>query len=157
MSGFAIAGLDPAPFALLYGLSDAELAARNVVRMTADAKPGFPCRVTLADAEPGETLLLLNHEYQPAETPYRGRHAIFVREGAAAAALFVDAVPEQLATRLLSVRAFDGDDMMVDGEVIEGYLLAALIERGFADPALADLHVHNARRGCFAARVDRYP
>jgi len=156
MNGFAIAGLDPAPFVPLYGLSDAELAARSVVRMTADAKPGFPCRVTLADAEPGETLLLLNHEYQPAATPYRGRHAIFVREGAAEAARFVDVVPEQLATRLLSVRAFDADDMMVDGEVIEGRLLADLIERWFADSAVAYLHVHNARRGCFAARVDRH-
>jgi hypothetical protein len=152
---FVISGLDPALFRPFYGRSDAELAEARVVRMTADAKPGFPCRVTLEDAEPGETLLLLNHEHLPVDTPYRSRHAIFVREGAEKAARIEDEVPEQLACRLLSVRAFDAAGMMTDAEVIEGRELAPLIERFFADPAVAYLHAHNARRGCYAARIDR--
>lgn len=152
---YVIAGLDPAPFRRFYGLSDAALAAEQVVRMTADCKPGFPCRVTLEDAEPGETLLLLNYEHLPEASPYRSRHAIFVREGAGTAARFDGAIPEQLARRLLSVRAFDADAMMTDAEVIEGTALAPLIETMFADPKVRFLHVHNAKRGCFAARVDR--
>ena len=64
-------------------------------------------------------------------------------------------IPEQLAIRLLSVRAFDGDGMMIDADVVEGTGLEPLIERMFADGRVAYLHVHNARRGCFAARVDR--
>lgn len=152
---FAISGLDPAPFRPFYGRSDAELAEARVVRMTADAKPGFPCRVTLEDAEPGETLLLINHEHLPVDTPYRSRHAIFVREGAEVAARFVGQVPKQLASRLLSVRAFDAAGMMTDADVIEGHDLEPLIARFFADPAVAYLHAHNARRGCFAARIDR--
>lgn len=155
MSGFSIAGLSPAPFLPLFGLGDEALAARGALRMTCDEKPGFPCRITLADAEPGETLLLLNHEHQPAATPYRSAHAIFVREGAREAARYENKVPEALASRLLSVRAFDSADMMIDADVIEGTALAPLIERMFADPATAYLHVHNAKRGCFAARVDR--
>ncbi|MDF7777753.1 DUF1203 domain-containing protein [Sphingomonas sp. AOB5] len=150
-----ITGLPQERFAHLFGLSDDALAAHGVVRVNAASKPGYPCRVTLEDAEAGESLLLLNYEHLPEETPYRSRHAIFVREGAEATAEFADEVPEQLATRLLSVRAFDGRHMMTDADVIEGVELARLIDRFFADPAVAYLHVHNARRGCFAARVDR--
>jgi hypothetical protein len=152
---YIIAGLDPAPFLRFYGLSDETLAVQQVVRMTADSKPGFPCRITLEDADPGEVLLLLNYEHLPDASPYRSRHAIFVREGAETPAVFTDEVPEQLATRLLSVRAFDRDAMMTDAEVIEGNALEPLIETMFGDPVVAFLHVHNAKRGCFAARVDR--
>lgn len=152
---YVISGIDPAPFRHLYGLTDADLAAQGVVRMIADAKPGYPCRVTLEDAEPGDAVLLVNHEHLPVDTPYRSRHAIFVADGAEQAARYEGAIPEQLRIRLLSVRAFDADDMMIDAEVLEGSGLEAEIARMFADPRAAYLHVHNARRGCFAARVDR--
>jgi len=155
MSGFVIRGLDPAPFVELYGLSDTALAERGVVRMTVDATPGFPCRVSLEDADIGETMLLLNHEHLPVESPYRQRHAIFVREGAAEAAQFEDEVPEQLAIRTLSLRAYDGNGMMTDADLVDGRELAALIDRFFVDPSVAYLHAHNAKRGCFAARIDR--
>ena len=155
MSGFVIRGLDPAPFVALYGLSDEALAERGVVRMEVDAKPGFPCRVSLEDAGVGEAMLLLNHEHLPGETPYRQRHAIFVREGAAEPARFENEVPEQLAIRTLSLRAYDADGMMTDADLVEGRELAALIDRFFADPSVAYLHAHNAKRGCFAARIDR--
>lgn len=152
---YVIQGIDPAPFRHLYGLSDAALAAERVVRMTVTAKPDAPCRVELVDVDPGETVLLVNFEHLPVASPYRSAHAIFVREGAEVPARFVDAVPEPLAIRLLSVRAFDRDGMMTDAEVLEGRELEPLIARMFADPAVDYLHVHNAKRGCFAARVDR--
>jgi hypothetical protein len=152
---FVIRGLDPAPFRPLYGLPDDVLAERQIVRMRADAKPGFPCRVTLEDADPGEWLLLLNHESLPLPTPYRARHAIFVRDGAETPAVYEDAIPEQLARRLLSVRSFDAKGMMLDADVIEGSALEPLIGRMFEAADAAFLHVHNAKPGCFAARVDR--
>lgn len=152
---YVIRGIDPAPFAPLFGLSDAALAEQGVIRMRVDSMPGFPCRVTLEDAEPGEAVLLLNHAHLPVDTPYRSRHAIFVREGAERAAVFTDTVPLQLSRRLLSVRAFDADGMMTDADVVEGSALEPLIERFMAAPQTAYLHVHNAKRGCFAARVDR--
>ena len=74
---FRILGLDPAPFRHLYGLSDDALAEHGVQRHVADAKPGFPDRVEVRDAEPGEMMLLLNYTHQPADTPYRASHAIF--------------------------------------------------------------------------------
>ncbi|AQR75277.1 DUF1203 domain-containing protein [Sphingomonas sp. LM7] len=152
---YVIAGIDPAPFRQFYGLSEQALAAEQVVRMTADDDSGFPCRVTLEDAAPGETLLLLNHEHLPDPGPYRARHAIFVREGAETPALYIDEIPEQLATRLLSVRAFDRYAMMTNADVVEGSALEPMIGTMFGDPAVAFLHIHYARRGCFAACVDR--
>ena len=155
MSGFVIRGLDPAPFTALYGLPDDALAERGVVRMVVDGKPGFPCRVTLEDVDVGETVLLLNHEHLPVDSPYRQRHAIFVRDGATEAARYENEIPEQLAIRTLSLRAYDADGMMTDADLVEGSDLVPLIDRFFADPSVAFLHAHNAKRGCFAARIDR--
>src|SRR5271169_6581628 len=99
-------GLDPGQFRELFALPDAALAARGIQRVTADAKPGFPCRVSLEDAEPGETLLLLPFEHQPAASPYRASGPIFVRE-TAAAAYDGAGLPPVFAGRILSVRAYD--------------------------------------------------
>ncbi len=153
---YVIAGLDLEAFRPLFGLSDEELARRNIVRVVADAPVGFPCRVLLEDAAPGESLLLLNHEYQAAPTPYRGRHAIFVNEAARAPRRFTDEVPPVLFTRkAIALRAFDDAGMMIDAEVVAGPAVEATILRLFENPSAAYLHAHNAARGCFAARIDR--
>ena len=152
---YTISGLPLEIFTPLFGLRDEELALRGISRTIVDAKPSFPCRITLAEAELGERVYLLNFEHQPARTPYRSSHAIFVREAASHTATYVDRIPESLRMRLLSIRAFDAEGTMIDAEVIDGVHLEPLIERLFADPAAAYLHVHNAKRGCYAARVDR--
>ena len=152
---FQIAPLPLAPFAPLFALSDEELAARNIVRRVVDRYPGFPCRVSLEDAPIGETVLLMNYEHQPAESPYRSSHAIFVRERAQQATPGVNEVPEALSRRLLSVRGFDARGFMARADVVEGAALADAIEDFFASGEIAYLHVHNAKPGCYAARVDR--
>lgn len=152
---FRISGLSPDPFRHLFGLADAQLQALGVQRLVADKVPGFPDRIELRDAQPGETLLLLNYTHQPAATPYRASHAIFVREGAAAAFDAIDRVPEVLHRRTLSLRAFDAQHMICDAELAGGDLIAPGIERLFAHPATAYIHAHFASRGCYAARVDR--
>lgn len=152
---FRITGLDPSAFVPLFGLPDAELARRCVRRMVVDAKPGFPDRVELRDLEPGETALLLNYVHQPADTPYRASHAIFVREGAVEAFEAVDQVPEVLARRPLSLRAFDVDHMMVAADLVDGSAAAPAIERLFDDPRAAYIQAHYALRGCYAARIER--
>jgi hypothetical protein len=152
---FRITGLDPAPFRHLFGRPDEELARLNVKRCVADRKPGYPDRIELRDAEPGETLLLLNYVHQPAETAYRASHAIFVREGAAAAYQGVDETPECLRVRPISLRAFDSSGMMVDADLADGREVEAAIERLLGNPATAYLHAHYARPGCYAARIDR--
>jgi uncharacterized protein DUF1203 len=152
---FRVMGLSSSLFRSLYGLSDKELTERGVEVKIADAPRGFPCRVSLRDAPAGARMLLLNFEHQPAETPYRSRHAIFVQDGAEEAHPGVDEVPEALASRTLSVRAFDEAGQMVDGVVVNGREAGPLFERLLSNPEAAYLHVHNAGRGCYAARVER--
>ncbi|MFO1131472.1 MAG: DUF1203 domain-containing protein [Hyphomicrobiales bacterium] len=154
---FRITGLSPEPFRHLFGLSDDELSRHGVKRYVVDATPGYPDRIEMRDAEPGETVLLLNHVCQPADTPYRASHAIFVREGAGEAYDAVDEVPAVMRTRLLSLRAFDAEGMMRDADVVEGRDIEAVIARFFADPAVSYIHVHNAKRGCYSGRIDRAP
>ena len=151
---FRINGLDPAPFVPLYGLTDAALADRGVRRVAVDAPVGYPDRIGLRDLAVGETALLLNHVHQPADTPYRASHAIFVREGATEAFAAVNHVPDVLRIRPISLRAFDAAHMMVDAELLDGAVLEEGIDRLLRLPGVAYLHAHYARRGCYAARVE---
>lgn len=153
---YIVSGLPLADFQPLFDLSSAQLAERGVVRMEVTAPNGFPCRISLEDRPVGDTVLLLNYEHQPADTPFRARHAIFVGEQAAAPARYVDALPPVLTARpFTSLRAFDAEGMMTDGALVPVAELEAEIGRLFADPQTAYLHAHYPGRGCYAARIDR--
>ena len=152
---FRITGLDPAPFRHLFHLDDAALATHGARRVRVDAMPGFPDRIALRDLDPGGHALLLNFTHQPADTPFRASHAIYLDETATAAFDAVDAVPPMLRRRLLSLRAFDGAHELVAADVVEGGDLEAAIARLFADPAAAYLHAHAAKPGCYLARIAR--
>lgn len=152
---FRISGLCPKPFQAFFGLPDDELAALGIKRYSVDAQPGFPDRIEMRDAEVGQRVLLLNHVHQPANTPYRASHAIFVREGATKAYDAVGQIPESMRIRLLSLRAFSDDGMMIDADVAEGTVLEPVIMRMFANPAVGYIHVHNAKQGCYSGRIDR--
>jgi hypothetical protein len=152
---FRVLGINPDQFSHLYELSDADLAAAGAKRYVVDAKPGFPDRIGVRDMEIGEYAILLNYEHQPADTPYRSRHAIFVREGATVALDVIDAIPEAIRTRPISLRAFNEDGEMLDADLSDGQTLVPMIERFFGDPDVAYLHAHYAKRGCYAARIIR--
>jgi hypothetical protein len=152
---FQITGLDAAPFRRFYGLSNDELQSLGVKRLIADTSPGFPDRVELRDVEQGEALLLLNYLHQPADTPYRASHAIFVREWAETPYRAVDEIPDVLRIRPISLRAFEASGDTVDADLISGDGLEPTIERLFANPDAAYIHAHYAKRGCYAARIDR--
>jgi len=153
---FQITGLDASPFRRFYGLSDEELHSLGVKRFIADKKPGFPDRIELRDAEQGEAVLLLNYLHQPADTPYKASHAIFVREWAETPYRATDEIPDVLRIRPISLRAFDASGDMVDADlVIAGGDLEPTAERLLANPEAAYIHAHYAKRGCYAARIDR--
>ena len=151
---FRIQALDPAPFRSLFLLSEPELAARSARRVVATHQPGFPCRVSLADAAPGEELLLVHFEHQSAATPFRASHAIYVRRDAVEAKPGVNEVPAFLRLRTLSVRAFSAEGMMLAAEVVPGADLEQAVPRLLATPEAAYLHLHNAAMGCYLARAE---
>jgi hypothetical protein len=152
---FQIHALPRAAFADLFALDDVALAARGAVRRIADATGGFPCRISLIDAAPGEELILANYEHQDAASPFRASHAVYVRVAAEEAHPAPGEVPSQLRTRMLSLRAFDAAGMMLDFELIDGRAIETGIARLLADPATTYLHAHFAGPGCYAARIDR--
>lgn len=154
---FLITGLPGAAFRPLFDLTQTELAQRGAVRKIADRCPGYPCRVSLCDAQLGEDVLLLNYEHLAVPGPYRSRHAIFVRQAATDARLAINEIPQSLQIRLLSLRAFDAAGMMVEADVLPGGDLGGAIRRMLDNRSVDFLHVHNAKHGCYAARVDRAP
>ncbi len=154
-ASFRLVALDAAPFAGLFGQSEAELAAIDARRMVVDAAPGFPCRVTLADAAEGETVVLLPFLHHDVDSPYRASGPIYVRQGAATVAPEIDEIPVMFRHRLLSLRGFDADGMMLDATVLHGIDLEDGIRAMFANAQISYLHIHNAKPGCFNCRVER--
>ena len=164
MSSFRLSGLAPEPFAPLFRLSDRQLAARGIRRIIASAPLGYPCRVSLEDAAVGDELLLLSFEHLPgssslatssAVSPYRAAGPIFVARGRSRGVAAVDEVPPYVARRLISLRAYDAHDTMVDASVCDGIDVGRRLSTVFDDAAVAFVHLHNAGRGCFSCRADR--
>ncbi|MDQ6926390.1 MAG: DUF1203 domain-containing protein [Candidatus Eremiobacteraeota bacterium] len=144
---FRITGLPSSGFRHLSGLSDDELATYHAKRCVADASPGYPDRIELRDANVGESVILVNHAHLPGAGPYQSAHAVFVLEHATSTFDAVDSVPDVLRPRMLSLRAFDRDDMMVDADLVEGRDVEAMVSRLLAQPNVEYVHAHFAKRG----------
>lgn len=157
MNDFRLVGLEPEPFDPLFDLPDDELARRSIRRVVANAKPGFPCRISLVDAEIGEELLLLPYCHQPADSPYRACGPVFVRKGATHRIGEAAEIPPYVSGRLISVRGYDERHWIADAEVCDGTEVAGVIRRLFGNPHVRYIHLHNAKRGCFSCRVERIP
>jgi hypothetical protein len=152
---YVVTGLPIEPFQALFGLSDATLAKRGVIRRTATSKPGFPCRVSLEDAEPGDSLLLLNHESHSVDTPYRSSYAIFINEKAQACAQMIDTLPPVLRNRPIALRIFNAHGMLIGADLARDADLDAAIRQAFDNQQAAYIHAHNAAHGCYAAQIER--
>lgn len=152
---FQIKPLDAQRFAHLFDLTDAELAEQQACRQVVATSPGTPCRVSMQDAAVGETVILFNYVHQPEDSPYQASHAIFVRQGAREAQLAINEVPDVIRCRLVSLRLFDRNHMMIDADVMPGDVVGTAIAAAFDKADVAYAHIHNAKPGCFAASVHR--
>lgn len=152
---FQIHALPADDFAYLFGRSNDELTTYGARRIIANECPGYPCRISLRDALAGETLILTNYTHHDHDSPYRASHAIFVIENAAPAHLKKNRVPDVLRRRLLSVRGFDLNQDMVDADVVDGVELETAVTRLFSNPKTEFIHVHNAKQGCYSAKITK--
>jgi Protein of unknown function (DUF1203) len=152
---FQIVPLPLKDFTALFGLSDNDLAKREACRLIVDASPGFPCRVSLEEAEIGESVILLNYMHQPTASPYRATGPIFVREKAVQATVAPGEIPEVVRRRTMSIRAYNREGIMKNARVIEGRTLEKPIAEFFLDNRIDYLHLHNAGAGCYSCRVER--
>ncbi len=125
----------------------------GAVHVVADEPNSYPCRRCLRDAEAGDRMILLGYDPFLGASPYAGPGPIYVHERDCTP-FDGEGIPGQLTRRLLSVRAYDERHMLVDADVTDGAQLADVAAR-LLDGDAAYLHVHNARPGCFAARIDR--
>lgn len=152
-----VEGLDPAPFAPLFALGDEELAKRGIRRVIVSENPGisYPCRVSLDYPEAGEELLLLNFRHLDVPgSPYRAEGPVFVRRNArryARSGIY----PPIAMQRMMSLRAYDAEGMMLEAEVEEKDGLKVQIAEWFARPEIVHVDIHSMRRGCFFCRIER--
>ena len=124
-------------------------------RVRSNSNPGYPCRVSLQDAEVGEELLLVSFQHQPFASPYRASGPIYVRRGAARRVLEPNQLTDCITRCLISVRGYNAVHMLLQAEICRGGQVAAEIGRQFDDARIAYLHLHNAKPGCFSCRVER--
>lgn len=139
----------------ILSMSDEQLRAIGGRRITVDAKPGFPCRASLEDAEIGEQVVALSYEYHDVDSPYQSSGPIFVRESAETAQLAINEIPEMLLARDQSLRAYDNQAMMIDADTATQENLAEKIRALFQNNAVSYLHVHNSKPGCFNCKIVR--
>ena len=152
---FQISALPKSQFEHLFPLSTTGLASQGGIREVVTHKPGYPCRVSLTDAEVGEEVILVHYEHQTADTPFRASHAIYIRPNAPQANLQPNEVPDLLRSRTLSLRGFNSAGMLIAADLAEGAALEQALESMLTDPAVSYVHIHYAKPGCYAARADR--
>ena len=151
---YTIEGIDPGRFAPLFSASSEELTKLNARILLAD-DDNYPCRVSLREATRGDTLLLVNYQHQSAPSPYQSAHAVFVARGSQRRGTFRNEIPPILLARTLSIRAFDSNHMIIAADIVEGSQCESMIRQLLNRPDTAYLHVHFAKRGCFAATARR--
>lgn len=152
---FKIKALNHREFEPLFKLSNTELEAQGMQRMLVDEKPGFPCRVSLADAEIGEEVILLSYEFHKAKTPYQSKGPIFVRKGLKTASFENNEIPLMLQHRLLSYRGYDKSGIMRAAKTEKGANTKKVIESIFENSKIEYIHIHNSSPGCYNCEVRR--
>jgi hypothetical protein len=154
-SDFQFVALPIENFTHLFSMNDADLESQGARRMSVDAHPGYPCRVSLIDAPVGERVILTHFQHHNANSPYQSAGPIFVRQVAQTAKPQVNEIPIMFQHRLLSVRAYDKAAMMKGARVVAGQVLEETIRDFFTNEAISYLHIHNAAPGCFNCMVQR--
>jgi len=152
---FRITGIHEDAHKHLFELNKKELSAMGAVRRVVDENPGYPCRVSLEDAEIGDEVILFPYEHQNTPSPYQAKGPILIRKNAKQANLQINEVPKMLNHRLLSLRVYNVMGMMIDARTIEGKELKKEIEDIFNNNTVEYIHIHNASPGCYNCRINR--
>ncbi|MFK7774174.1 MAG: DUF1203 domain-containing protein [Saprospiraceae bacterium] len=152
---FQIKAIEDVSLNHFFDLSEEELKDINAVKMIVNEKPGFPCRVSLEDANIGEEVILFPFAHHKVNSPYQSSGPIFIRKNARIAQLEINEIPIMLKHRLLSLRIYDGEGMMIDGLTVEGKTLGKEIENVFENESAKYIQIHNASPGCYNCQVDR--
>lgn len=152
---FRIESLKSQPFEFISKLDEAELKQNNIVKQIVNKKPSFPCRVTLEDAEIGEEVFLFNYEFHSVSSPYKASGPIYIRPNKEQRFCEVNEVPSLFLTRLISLRGYNQQQMLIFAEVFEGKELKNKIQNAFENHEIEYVHIHNAKFGCYFAQAKK--
>jgi len=139
----------------LFKLTSEELSERNIVKMLVDEKPGYPCRVTLEDAEIGEEVLLLPLEHHKTTSPYKASGPVFIRKNAVKVDLAINEIPKMLFKRQQTLRLYDTNGMMIAAKSPSADEIRKEIETLFKNPKAKYIQVHNTNPGCYNCQVHK--
>ena len=153
-SDFKISAIEN-DFNHFFNLSKEELQSKGAVKMIVDEKPGYPCRVSLEDAEIGEEVILFPFQHHITDSPYQSNGPIFIRKDVKSVELAINEIPRMLLHRLLSLRVFDQNGMMIDAITIEGDRLKDQIQVIFTNISALYIQIHNSSPGCYNCQVNR--
>jgi Protein of unknown function (DUF1203) len=155
MNNFQIKALPYNEFENIFSASELELKNIGAIKMIVDEYPGFPCRTSLQDATIGEEVILLPYQHHKTDSPYKATGPIFIRKNAIEATLGVNEIPTMLLHRLLSLRCYNKEGIMINATVVEGEVLSETLQELFTDNEIAYVHIHNAKPGCFNCVAER--
>ena len=155
MNNFQIKALPYNQFAYLFSANADELTNIGALKMMVDEFPGFPCRVSLQDAPVGEEVILLPFKHNKTTSPYQAMGPIFIRQDAIATTLGINEIPIMLLHRLLSLRGYNNEGIMIDAIVIEGKMTSETLQELFSNNDIAYVHIHNAKSGCYNCMAER--
>jgi hypothetical protein len=129
----------------------------NPVRRQIADHIGYPCRHCLREANPGQEVLLASYHLPRPRGLYWSASPIFLHGAACHRYELVDEVPEIVRNRLVSVRAYGADDMVIYdlGDVANGAEVDGLLQRCLDDARTAYVNVHTARPGCLLCTIER--
>ena len=154
-TNFQVIGINSNKFQHLFQLEEEQLNKLGARRSIVESKPNYPCRVSLEDAEIGEEVILLPYTHLSSNSPYESRGPVFIRKNAKDSQLGVNEIPLMLIHRLLSLRGYDEEGMMIEAIVVEGSEVDKTIQQFFANTFVHFIHVHNAGPGCFNCEIKR--
>jgi hypothetical protein len=152
---FQLSALPEKSFQDLFSLNDTELKELNIVSKLVTEKHDTPCRISLEDAEIGDKVLLVNYQHLPDSSPFQASHAIYIRENVKEALPQKNQIPQMITKRIISLRAFDKQHMMVNADLAQGADIALRILDMLNDETAEYVHLHFAKQGCYAAKVTR--
>ena len=152
---FQINSLDGKNFKKYFSMPASELSSIGAYLFNADECPCYPCRVSLTDADIGESVLAISYEHHPALSPYHSVGPIFIRKDAQMYVPEKNEIPAMLRHRLLSVRGYNSNGLMIGADTNEGNDIETILVEQFHNASVEYIHIHNAAPGCFNCSVTR--
>lgn len=154
-TSFIIKGIPLQEISHLFELDEETLNSIGAQLLTVYEKPGFPCRVSLVDAEIGERVLAMNFEHHNVNSFYKASDPVFIRMHAKENQLAPNEIPLMLIHRTLSLRIYDKNAMMIAAQITIGTELKEAIQQIFSNKEASYIQVHNAGPGCYNCQINR--